>query len=390
MSGAGRIPIPWKHRWRRFRYGVLPLVGMAACAAATLYLWGQQGLVPQAIGEVESVRVDVTAAADGELVPLAGGQWTLFDEVELNQVVAQLDDSPVRARLATHAEELARLRKLLEAEAAKLAVSEADRAQKHSADAVRLKVEAEQRRLTVLDRRIQVETDTLELDRLNARVSCLTPLFAKKLISELEIKNEKALRDEATKRLASNTKALGEAETQLRAAEERVRQLPPQLAADRTKELAPLAAAVAVQQGLIRELELSTNKLAIRAPIRGMICAVFRRPGETVRTGDPILTLAAGSGRYIVSYVRQDYRFTPRVGMPVEIRSLHAPICSPLPAIVERVGPQLEMVPQHQCRDPRIPEWGLPVRIALPQGCPSRPGELVEVNFKPRPKNNDG
>jgi multidrug resistance efflux pump len=387
MSGAGRIPIPWKHRWRRFRYGALPLLGMAACAAATLYLWEQQGLMPQTLGEVEAVRVDVTAVADGELVPLGGGQWSLFDEVELNQVVAQLDDAPLRSQLATHAAELARLRKELEAGAAKLAVSEADRARGHQADALRLKVEVEKRRLTVLDRRIQVETDTLELDRLNARVSCLTPLFAKKLISELEIKNEKALRDEVAKRLASNTKALGEAETQLRAAEERVRLLPSLLAADQAKELAPLAAAVAVQQGLIRELEVNTGKLAIRAPIRGMICAVVRRPGETVRAGEPILTLAAGSGHYIVSYVRQEHRLTPQVGMPVEVRPVHTPIRPPLTAIVERVGPQLEMVPQHQCRDPRIPEWGLPVRIALPRGCPSRPGELVEINFRPRPKN---
>jgi multidrug resistance efflux pump len=387
MSGAGRIPIPWKHRWRRFRYGMLPLVGMVACAAATLYLWGQQGLVPQTIGEVEALRVDVTAATDGALVPLAGGQWSLYDEVEFNQVVAQLDDAPVRAQLATLTEELARLRKELEAAAAKLAVSEADRARDHQADVARLQVEAEQRRLAVLDRRIQVETDTLELGRLNARVSCLTPLFAKKLIAELEIKNEKALRDEAAKRLAANTKSLGEAETQLRVAEQRVRLHPPALAADSTKELAPIAAAAAVQQARIREVELSATRLAIRAPIRGVICAVLRRPGETVRAGDPILTLAADSGRYIVSYVRQEHRFTPHIGMPVEVRALQTPISPPLVASVERIGPQLEAIPQHQCRDPRIPEWGLPVRIALPRGCLSRPGELLEVTFKPHAKN---
>jgi multidrug resistance efflux pump len=386
MSGAGRIPIPWKHRWRRFRYGALPLLGLAACATATLYLWGQQGVLPQTIGEVESVRVEVTAAADGSLVPLAGGAWTLYDEVEFNQVVAQLDDSPIRAQLATLTAELARLRKEFDAESAKLVVSEADRARSHSADDLRLRVETEQRRLAVLDRRIEVETDSLELERLNIRISCLTPLFAKKLISELEMKNERMLRDQVAKRLAANTKCLGEAETQFRAAEVRLRQHSPLLAADSAKELAPFAAAAAVQESLIREMEVNIGKLAIRAPIRGSICAVLRRPGETVRAGDPILTLAVESGRYIVSYVRQEQRIKPHVGMPVEVRAM-APVSRVLSSVVERVGPQVEAVPLHQCRDPRIPEWGLPVRIALPRGFASRPGELIEVTFRSHTKN---
>lgn len=386
MSGAGRIPIPWKHRWRRFRYGSLPLLGLAAGIATTLYLWGQQGVLPELIGEVESVRVEVTAATDGSLIPLAGGQWSLFDEVEFNQVVAQLDDTPIRAQLATLAEELGRLRKELDAAAAKLATSEADRTRSHLTEAVRLKIEAEQRRLGVLDRRILVETDALELERLNIRVSCLTPLFAKKLVSEMEMKNERMLRDEAAKRLAANTKALGEGETQLRAAEQRLKQYPPSLGADLVKELAPIAAAASVEQARIREVEVQIGRLAIRAPIRGVICAVQRRPGENVRAGDPIVTLAADAGRYIVSYVRQQQRFKPTVGMPVDVRVL-APASHALRTVVERVGPQVEPVPSHQCRDPRIPEWGLPVRIALPRGCVSRPGELLEVTFKAHPKN---
>lgn len=386
MSGAGRIPIPWKHRWRRFRYGSLPLLGMAVAAVATLYLWGQQGILPETIGEVESVRVDVTASTDGALVPLAGGQWTLFDEVEFNQVVAQLDDGPIRAQLAALTAEHARLQKELDAEAAKLKVAESDRANRHLVDSARIRIETEDRRLDVLDRRIQVEFDTLELERLNIRVNCLTPLFAKKLVSEMEIKNERMLRDEVAKRLAAGSKALGEAETALRAAELRLKECKPFVSADFARELAPLAAATTVQEATIREIEAGISKLAVRAPIRGVICAVLRRPGENVRAGDPIVTLAANSGRYIVSYVRQQQRINPTVGMPVNVRVL-APVSRLLPTVVERIGPQLELIPAHQCRDPRIPEWGLPVRIALPQGCPNRPGELLEVSFRNYGKN---
>ena len=49
---------------------------------------------------------------------------------------------------------------------------------------------------------------------------------------------------------------------------------------------------------------------------------------------------------------------------------------------VEHVGAQVEPVPPHQLHDPRVLEWGLPVRIAIPPGLSLRPGELVVVTFR--------
>jgi hypothetical protein len=64
----------------------------------------------------------------------------------------------------------------------------------------------------------------------------------------------------------------------------------------------------------------------------------------------------------------------------VEIRSRSNPSVA-IEGIVDRIGPQVEAVPAHQLRDPRVAEWGLPVRIVL-GGKPSlRPGELVDVKF---------
>jgi hypothetical protein len=49
--------------------------------------------------------------------------------------------------------------------------------------------------------------------------------------------------------------------------------------------------------------------------------------------------------------------------------------------LVERVGPQIASVPQHHLRDPKVPEWGLPVRIPVPSALKVKPGELVDVAF---------
>jgi multidrug resistance efflux pump len=385
MKGTGRIPIPWQHRWRRFRYGVLPVLGLAAFAAATFWLWSRQGAQPLTLGEVEAVRVDVTTGAAGILAPLPRDPWTLFDVVDANQIVARLDERPIRAQLATLTEELSRWRKELDAAASKLALSEADRAQTYLTETTRLRVDFERICLAVLDHRLAVETDRLELQRRDMRLECLKPLHVKKMISDLEMKNEQMLRDEVAKRLAEDSKDLAEAQTQQRNAETRLKQFPGLRAADVAKLLAPIAAAAEVQMARIRELQIEITRLAIRAPTRGIICAVHRRPGDTVRPGDPIVTVAAEQGRYIVSYVRQEQRLEPKVGMPVEVR-VRAPVSRPLVTKVERVGPQVEPIPLHQCRDPRVPEWGLPVRIALPDGFSVRPGELLEVTFKHQAK----
>jgi hypothetical protein len=67
--------------------------------------------------------------------------------------------------------------------------------------------------------------------------------------------------------------------------------------------------------------------------------------------------------------------------MDVDVRK-RAAIGPTVRTVVERVGPQIESIPVHLCRDPRMPEWGVPVRITLPKDFAGRPGELFEITFK--------
>ena len=53
---------------------------------------------------------------------------------------------------------------------------------------------------------------------------------------------------------------------------------------------------------------------------------------------------------------------------------------------VSHVGPQIELIPEHQRQNPARPEWGLPVRIEMPDDLSARPGELLDVRFKKKPK----
>jgi multidrug resistance efflux pump len=385
VNGMERISTPWRTWWQRFRYTTLPLLGLVAFTVLTFLLWTQQGEMPHAIGEVEVVRVDVSSPLGGILMPLPQGLWSLYETVEANQVLAQLDDRPLQAQMVTLVQELARLRKELDALAAKLAVSEADRGLTYMDDSVRLQVQLQQRNIVVLEWLAKVAVNRLEAQRRTVYYDCLKPLYDKKIISELELNNARMLRDEALARLAENTKVLGEAETQNKMAGARLAQLPKFLPANVPAELAPIAAAAEVQQAKIRELEVEISRMTIRAPIRGMIVAIHHWPQSAVRADEPIVTLAAEKGRYLVSFLRQEQHVDPKVGMDVDVRK-RAAISPTVRSVIERVGPQVEPIPMHLCRDPKYPEWGLPVRITLPKNFTGRPGELFEVTFKTRSK----
>ncbi|MGO9114650.1 MAG: HlyD family secretion protein [Thermoguttaceae bacterium] len=385
VNGMERIPTPWRLRWHRFRYTTLPLLGLIGFAAATLLLWTRQGVMPHAIGEIEAIRVEVASPLNGILIPLPNlpeGRWALYDTVEPNQVLAQLDDRPLQAEMATLVQELDRLRKELDAVAAKLAVSEADRRLTYMNDSVRLRVEFEQRSLVALERQAQVVVNRLEAQRRTVYYDCLKPLYDKKIISELELNNARMLRDEAVARAAEHTKVLGEAETQKEAAETRLHELPKFLPADIAAELAPIAAAAQAEQAKIHEVEVQISRLVIRAPpMHGMICAINHWPQSAVKAGEPIVTIGSDERRYLVCYVRQEQHVDPKEGMDVDVRK-RAAIAPTVRTVVERIGPQVEQIPIHLARDPKFPEWGLPVRITLPKDFPGYPGELFEVTFK--------
>ena len=388
MAREKRIPIPFVQRWRRFRYTVLPALGFLACVAGTLVLWQRQARLPNAVGEVEAVRLDLAAAVEGTLVPLSRPPWTLFDVIEKDEVVARLDDRPVRAALETLRLDVVALAKQLEATEAGVAWDQADRRFDDRREAARLAWEIERRRLDVLDRRTLVEVDRVELQRRDRRLDFLRPLVRTKAISNQEFFEEELRREEVAKRIEENLKVLDESGRQVDSAEARLKGFAPQTI-EVAKLLAPVQAQVAAAQSRVRQVELQVESLEIRSPIHGVISQVYSWPGQHVRAGDPVVAIATDTGRYIVSYLRQEQHIRPTENMPVEVR-IRAPGSQPVATTVQCVGPQVELIPEHQRRDPKVVEWGLPVRIAVPKGLAVRPGELIDVTFKTWEGHGDG
>jgi multidrug resistance efflux pump len=144
---------------------------------------------------------------------------------------------------------------------------------------------------------------------------------------------------------------------------------------------ASLRAAIASAERELERIESTIQSSEIRAPITGRVTHVHIHPGQSVLPGQAIMEIVEEQGSHIIAFVRQESGFRPTAGMPVEVhpRSSHQ---HPYGSHVETVGARIESVPDHQLMDPKRPEWGLPVRIALPAASGLKPGELVGLVFK--------
>jgi multidrug resistance efflux pump len=131
----------------------------------------------------------------------------------------------------------------------------------------------------------------------------------------------------------------------------------------------------------ISELEQRILAQDLKAPISGTIISIHRFPGQAVTAGQAIMTIASEKGDYIVTYVRQSQYIQPAAGMTVNVHLRSAP--RTLRSHITSVGPQVEKVPPEHLRDPRMLEWGLPVHVAIPPDTKLRPGELVDLFFRP-------
>lgn len=378
---GNRIPIPLRQRWQRFRYQLLPMVIFSVGIVVTCWLWQRQGRQPNAIGAVEAVRVEAACSRDGVVVPLGRPHWSLFESVRAGELIARLDDRPVRAQLRTLQAQLLRIRAEVPAAESQLVLEDAERLSDHRRESARLAWRVEQLRLNVLDRRTAIQVDRVELKRRQIRINALEPLVPQNAVPRLEFLEEQLLHARLSEQIKENLIAISEAKLEEQQNALRLEAFPKPIQAELQRLLAPLRADISVQEAKIDEVRLQVDSLDILAPISGTVTIVHAWPGQAVTAGDPIVTIASEHGRYIVSYIRQSQRIEQRVNTPVLLR-LRGSRESSTTSLIDLLGPQFEPIPPHLLRDPSVSEWGRPVRIRIPSQlahCP--PGSLVDITF---------
>jgi multidrug resistance efflux pump len=368
-----KIPTPWKQQWRRIRYGLLPVVTMAACSVAVGLLWHRQYEAADALGYVEQVKAHATARQAGTLVPLGAGEFSVYDSVAEGEVVARLDDRSVLARMATAEAELARLRAELGRAPGAAGRGGAASAVAASQPAAR---EREEARLEALRQTLLALGTRVEMGRQETAIAAAERTLLRG--DPGQTSGAAAARDAAKARL---TALADQRDAHLRAAEAaRARAAARGTGTDEGQRVATLHAAISAQEAALGRLELQAEGLEIRAPIGGKIVTILRRPGESVRAGAEVMAIASDHADRIVAYLRPEARATPARGATAYIWP-RGNAAKPVAATVEAVGPGIQEVPDIVARSGKTREWGLPVIVRLPGTFAPMPGEVVNVRF---------
>ena len=147
-------------------------------------------------------------------------------------------------------------------------------------------------------------------------------------------------------------------------------------------QAASLRTAVTEARARFNDLGRKVNDGTVVAPISGTITAVHRYPNEFVKQGQEIFTITQDTGEHIISYVRPGTGVAPKKDMKVLVRNQNSK--RQAYSIVQEVGSAVQQVPDQQLVNTKRPEWGYPVRIAMPDPTrlPLRPGEVVVLNFE--------
>jgi len=99
------------------------------------------------------------------------------------------------------------------------------------------------------------------------------------------------------------------------------------------------------------------ESLDIVSPAKGQISKAFVRSAQSLQQGTAVATVTPSTGTWVVVYSRDQGILRLAAGMPVTVSLLRDP------------------------RNPRVEEWGRPMRIAVPANVEISPGSLVSVAF---------
>ena len=355
-----------------------------------LLLWQYQNRSIVQIGEVEAINYEVASPAAGIVAGWStpsGERMTVYSSVTENQIIMELDDQSVIQDLQTIRRQLNDIKNRTQSKIASLEKNDSSElvASKVSGPRAEEKVSADaaaspwQKLAQCAGQALQateISQLQLELRKLDSQLRAIriSELSAddraeqtvslneqrRELIAEMEaIRMELATADvvSATDLATANVADFSDAE-----------QMFFQSATQRCEML----------EQQIDDLKSLASRLDIRSPINGQIEKSMVNQYDSVAVGEPVVSIAPTEGKVVVVYARETGPVRPFAGMPVVLASRSNRLLR-AETIVSSVGPKVESIPPRQRINPRVEEWGRPMRIEIPKSFVIEPGALVNV-----------
>ena len=374
MNPLPTIPTPPAQRWKDFRRQGMPVLIFGCVAVLILYLWNRNLGASTFVGEVETIQENVASRQPGQLADLSVDN---FQPVKAGDAVARVittDPNVIEASLA-----------IIRAEV-ELLKTGMDPVLNQHRDAVNY----QQLRLSWLLQRVDLAAARVRLQFAENDLERVARLFDEQIVPrgipqggqnnnnifgyEVALRDRDALRTEVDERARVVTEI-----------EQKLRGLKVPENWENPQPTSPaILAAVAVQDEKLRLTEAQLNPITLRAPMDGVVSHIYRRSGETILAGEPILAISAPSARRIIGYMRQPLPFEPKVGDTVKVYTRRTHVQSANARILQ-VGVQMEPVtaPMRIRGYGTALDRGLPILLSVPAGLEVHPGELVDLMLKP-------
>lgn len=367
-------------RRSRLAYARAGLVWLAVLGLfGYLYHTGSAGADAQAIAEARDHRIAGTEpGALAELLVQPG------QRVQRGDVLARMDATEIDAQIRVLRAEIDRTGSAAQAGAVTLAAGA-------FGDERTLVADLQAARQSEAAERSTLARDQAELDQVRQALRDEQDLVARGLA-----RNDRALELGARAQVLAEQQRMGAdrvaaAATRSGQAQERLGQWrqrfgPGAQAQPQRTQLQPLRDAVQEKEAALQALLQRRQRLALVAPVDGVVTALSARPGDVLRAGDAVLVVTAAVPHQVVAYVVERQRLHLQPGQRVSIQRAGADASGwSRPALTGEVRSVAQAVTQLPGRVAPGPQssssWGREVYIDLPAGAGLNPGELVQVRF---------
>jgi HlyD family secretion protein len=355
------IPTPPAQRWREIRLVFLPRLMFIAGVLVVAWMWNRSVMTSSMVAEAEVLGAELRAPQAGVLASL---KVALYQRVRAGDTIGHVTAANPRLLEANLG--------VIRAEVGMIGATMAG-----ATDRQRVALELERLQLDWMRHRVERAELQGRLQQAESDVARAEPLHRSGLMTTESFEQLKQVRQTLTEQVKEMNQLVARLEPILRAHASTDAQ-----AAALSNESA-ISAAIKVQEANLKLAEAELAPVALVAPIDGVVSFLFRRAGETVAEGEPILRITSPKPERLSGYLLQPLPFTPTAGMAVEIRR-RGFVRQSAPSTITHVSTSLEIVTPTMLAALRLPTTYLPesalrVEIALPRDLELLPGEHVDV-----------
>lgn len=355
-------------QFRRSVVAIAPWVIFFATVSGAAYLYFHSTKSNHFLGFAEVENAAVAALEPGRIDSIL---VDIGQEVRAGQVVVRMTSEIIDSEIAVAEAEVARLEAEIaaaKAEAQRIHADEGRRASEY-AEELRLELAREEQLLALA----QANEKALRQERDRQKKLVMEQLATADSLAEIEL-DWAAAKNETVER----PRTIEVLKAQILQADERSVL---QASLNESALVAPMEREIETVKRTLDGLQIRRKALELRAPASGRITMLWRRTGEVIAAGEPIVMMVSTRAARVLTCVAETAAMDIRVGDIAEL-TVRGSDGEPLRGRAVALGPLVEEVPLRCRRVPDQPAWGRNVVVQLDNPVELLPGLAFDVRFQ--------